>query len=119
MIFSDDFERDELGDRWTALNGRWEIEQGAAKGTLAQLPTVPGLSATTLIPAAWMPSIVEVEFDAWAPKGMLFETKFHDEATQNGIGSLFLGKGTPFNQGSHGAAAMVMASGGFNEVART
>ena len=122
VIFQDDFEREQLGETYTAANGTWEIENGAAKGTLALLPVtgMPNFAAATLMPKAWLPAVIEVEFDAWAPSGLIIESKLHDERAENGIGALFIAMNQPyFNQTHAGAAAIVQASSGFSEVART
>lgn len=122
VIFQDDFDREDLGQQWDVINGIWEIEEGAAKGTLALLASVPipNFAATTIVPRAWFPSVVEIEFDAWAPRGVIFETKLSDEAVQNGIDSLFIGMDQPyFNQTRPGGSLVVQAAGGFAEVART
>lgn len=122
VIYQDDFDRDELGQQYTIANGSWTIEDGAAKGTLNLMPSIPipNFAAATLIPQAWLPSRVEIEFDAWAPSGLLFETKLHDETVVNGIGSLFVAMQQPyFNQTHEGGSAIVQAASGFSEVART
>jgi eukaryotic-like serine/threonine-protein kinase len=119
IIFEDDFERSELGEQWTAFNGGWEIEEGAAKGTLASIPTILGFSATTMIAKAWIPSMVSIEYDAWAPKGLVFETKLHGHSTEFGAGSLMLGQSSPFNLNRPGSAIILQSSGSFREVAST
>lgn len=122
VIFSDDFERAELGETWTVANGKWEIEDGAAKGTMELLPAVPipNFCASTMIPQAWLPSVVEIEFDAWAPEPCLIETKLVDEAIKNAMDSLFIAMPQPyFNQTRPGGALVVQAAGGYGETART
>ncbi|TWU07494.1 protein kinase domain-containing protein [Stieleria varia] len=122
VIFSDDFDRADLGDGWTVVNGDWEINDGAAKGTLKLMPSVPipNFSATTLIPKAWFPSVVEIEFDAWAPSGIVIETKLADAANENALDSLFVAADQPyFNQTRQGGSVVVQAAGGFSETARS
>lgn len=33
LVFSDDFDRDEIGDAWEIVSGSWEIEEGSLRGS--------------------------------------------------------------------------------------
>ena len=122
IIFEDDFNREQMSERYNVVNGDWKIEDGSARGTLRLLPSVPipNFTATTLIPNIWLPSEVEIEFDAWSQQGMLFEIKLHDEEIEDGMGGVFVGKDNSFlNQAREGYSAIVQASSGFSELAKT
>ena len=122
VIYQDDFDREQLGEGYTIVCGDWLIEGGAAKGTLRLLPSVPiaNFSAATLIPNTWLPSQVEIEFDAWSPQGMLFEIKLHDQVEENAMGVVYVGKDNSFlNQAREGYSAIIQAASGFAEVAKT
>jgi WD40 repeat protein len=106
IVFQDDFERGELGERWTVVNGRWDIEDGAAQGTLVSM--LPGIAETHVIPKDWIPSTVAIELDAWAPQKLSIAinlTTPPGTEPQSAIGSIFLWQGMGnFNGGETGAS---------------
>lgn len=57
LIFSDDFERAELGDTWTATSGVWAIEDGHLRGAGTLVSTRPILQGDK-------PQYQRLEFDA-------------------------------------------------------
>ena len=61
LVFSDDFERPNLGENWIAASGKWAIKGGRL--TLLQPGDAAILYAKPLGPAQ------RIEFDAWAERG--------------------------------------------------
>ena len=58
LAFEDDFERDELGDTWQPIKGKWEIEDGTMRGS-GTIITAQGFP-----PSDEPPGYQRVEFEA-------------------------------------------------------
>jgi WD40 repeat protein len=111
VIFSDNFDRQELGDRWKIVSGHWSIESGAAVGVVEQMPGILSVfHAATIVPKnLYLPSKVEARFECWAPQAIVVEAKFHDTEvdTINGCGLLLMGMPTSLHPGRLAAAISV------------
>jgi WD40 repeat protein/serine/threonine protein kinase len=120
VVFSDDFERGELGDRWKKRMGKWQIENGALKGTLQDAAGLQsggrGFQACTVIPNIIAPSQIDISLDAWTTDAMIGEIKLHDSDEREGLGALFIGKPVRyFNHGEQGGSLIFQAGGTFKE----
>ena len=118
VIFRDDFERSELGDQWRTINGKWEIQGGAAKGTLTPLASYPSIALASIVPKTWMPSEVKIAFEAWSPDEIAFETAMLNTSLDSGFDSLHLSSVTPWNQGRRGMVILMTTNGAYTELAR-
>jgi WD40 repeat protein/serine/threonine protein kinase/tetratricopeptide (TPR) repeat protein len=117
VIFSDDFERKELGERWAP--GGCSIERGVLKGVLQPSAQVPGFSYAGAMPRDLpMPSSAEVRFDCWTPHALNLEVNFHNYTRKLGLCSMFAGIGNPaFNRGEKGAMITVQTAGSYHQTA--
>jgi WD40 repeat protein/tRNA A-37 threonylcarbamoyl transferase component Bud32/tetratricopeptide (TPR) repeat protein len=97
VIFSDAFERAELGDAWKTLGGRWSIESGAARGVLEQMAELSSPSnAAAIVPQNLaLPSTVELRFDCWTPHPIVIHAELHDTDLDPLRGCGFLLMGVP------------------------
>ena len=57
LVFSDDFDRDELGNDWKVVGGKWEVKDGALHGGGV-------LISTRIFSGAGAPAYQRMEFDA-------------------------------------------------------
>ena len=64
VIFEEDFENKNFGERWGSFYGEQEIKNGALHGELGSVEGQPNFFASTIIPKIGLPSIVEVSYDA-------------------------------------------------------
>ncbi|MCA9012576.1 MAG: hypothetical protein KDB01_22650, partial [Planctomycetaceae bacterium] len=119
-VFTDNFDRTELGELWTATKGTWSIENAVAVGQLEAIPSATGETTATLdLALDWLPSSVAVEFDAWAEEPMVFGAMLRSHEGAAGVESLFLGANTSqFNQFRRGLAVVSRMSGGVSQIAR-
>jgi WD40 repeat protein len=69
VIYRDDFERPELGERWEVRSGRWTIERGVARGEFVKLPEFPfDINGAVLrLRGLRVPCPVELRFECWSP----------------------------------------------------
>ncbi|MFC1454296.1 hypothetical protein ACFLQL_03855, partial [Verrucomicrobiota bacterium] len=74
LVFSDDFERDELGDAWNPLQGVWKIQDGCLRGAGTLVSSQPIVKGDK-------PQCLRMEFDATTDvKPFIFEI-LKDEPT--------------------------------------
>jgi len=117
-IFSDDFQRDVLGDYWTATSGRWRIEDGVAVGELQPSKYAAGLNTATLVPKQKLAGDVQIACDCWIDQPMIMELKTSDPAYVSGISGLFIGIApSPFNRGEKGVSILQNVGGSYRELA--
>lgn len=110
-LFTDDFERKSLGKQWTTPYGDWTIVDGALKGKLVEVPSVPGYISAAAAPKTILPSYSEIEYDTWSETPMIFQTTFADTSSQNAVSALYIGLPVPFvNAGRQGAAVSIWSN---------
>lgn len=106
MIFTDTFDRTEIGAGWESKAGRWSIDNGALRGELA---AVSGdVNRATIVPRGLrVPQFADVRYDLWSPEPMVGELKFVDDAALQGLLAIFIGHADPnLNRGKTGVLAM-------------
>jgi hypothetical protein len=98
VVFSDNFDREKVGDRWKVAHGDWMVEDGVLKGTLRKRDDVTYEYHDTdiALKETEIPTIVEVSYDTWSPDEIGSEAKFLTEAADAGIVMGFLGVEHPF-----------------------
>ncbi len=76
VLFADDFNRSQIGDRWDTTDGRWSIDKGTLQGALVPTPNEPPRRRATASPRdVSLPSTVEIRFDFWTSAPLAFETR--------------------------------------------
>ncbi len=119
-VFEDDFERDDLGDRWKVQEGEWSIKDGQLIGTHKPLSSYPQITAATVVPDIPMPSRWEIEYDAQIDQPMILGVGAGDLGEVHGIAAYFLGMtNTPFrwNRGEKGVSIIASSKGALREAA--
>jgi Tol biopolymer transport system component len=102
VLFSDDFERAKLGDRWSPATS-WVVENGHLRGRMQQVPYYGlGVLTSLLAPKLKLPPTVEVRFDCWASADMNFFAMFTKDGTHQGVHAWLLG--VPAHFATRGAA---------------
>ncbi|MDE0866981.1 MAG: DUF1559 domain-containing protein, partial [Rubripirellula sp.] len=113
IMLADDFERDELGARWTVQLGSCSIEEGVLKyelekGSFGLDMTFAQLRLNDLL----LPSTVDVSFDFWTPHELNCAANFHNDAVTLGVSGMFMGKGhVLWNSGETGATVLAFHGG--------
>ena len=69
VIFSDKFDREQIGDGWKIAHGEWVVEDGVLKGTLRKRDDVEYdyHDARIALKDTAIPSVVEVSYETWSP----------------------------------------------------
>jgi WD40 repeat protein len=119
IILADDFEREELGARWTVRLGDCLIEKGVLKCVVEEHPTLElGMTFAQLqLDDQPLPSTVDVSFDFWTPHKLNCAVNFHDETISFGVAGMFMGTGhVIWNSGETGASVLVFGGGVPREV---
>ncbi len=90
VVFSDKFDRDQVGDRWVVARGEWMVEDGALKG---KLRTRQGQyrDADIALRETEIPTTVEVRYDTWSPDEVGSAAQFRSEADDGAVVMSFLG----------------------------
>ena len=78
VLFEDDFEQTELSNDWMPW-GRWQIEDGAARGTFTETDSYEYSSARIVLTTARLPQWAEVEFETWWAEGVVSEVKLMEK----------------------------------------
>jgi len=113
VILADDFEREELGERWKVPLGVCLIEKGVLKCVVEEHPTVEldMTFAQLQLDNQPLPSTVDVSFDFWTPHKLNCAANFHDETISFGVAGMFMGTGhVIWNSGETGASVLVFGS---------
>jgi WD40 repeat protein/tRNA A-37 threonylcarbamoyl transferase component Bud32 len=119
VLFVDDFERDELGDDWNVVNGKWTIENGVARGVLGREAGYNS-NAATIAARSPMPENVEVSYDFRSGAGICVETKLVAESQPDWLIASHVSRtGLSHNRGEKGFAVLILTAGTvFQELAR-
>lgn len=66
LIFTDTFDREELGENWEVVGGSWKIDDGAlvGSGTLISSRGFPGRDPDRTLPGTTPPGFIRLEFKA-------------------------------------------------------
>lgn len=66
LVFTDTFDRDELGEDWKVVDGAWELKDGQLVGTGTVMTTrgFPGPELHRQIPGGAPPGYIRLEFEA-------------------------------------------------------
>jgi WD40 repeat protein/serine/threonine protein kinase len=111
VVFTDDFNRADIGKRWSVATGAWSIENGALRGTIDRVPGDIDQAAIYASGLA-LSDHVEVRFECWSPGPMVVETKLVDEPHELGLLALLVGESREnLNDGEMGALLMTRNSG--------
>src|SRR5262249_42562687 len=123
VLFADDFERRDLGDRWETREdaGRWSIEGGALRGELAKTRGVVFNQVAAVVRPRIdpLPSPAEVRFDCWSPDAVNCETYLCTEDTARGLVAVLMGSKNQWVVNGPQGVSVVLQSGStlFQEVA--
>src|SRR5262249_49148620 len=119
VLFADDFERPDLGDRWEARNGRWSIEGGALRGELAKAQDADRVAAVARLRIDTLPSTAEVRFDCWSPDAVNSEAYLHADDGAHGLLAVLIGGRNQWAINGPPGVSLVLQSGRalFQEVA--
>jgi len=94
-LWSDDFNRVDLGESWKPRIGQWSLEGGALKGVFARDRSVPFefFTADVILQGRPLPETVEIRYESWSPDEIGSEAKLlNDDGTRGVIAALY---GTP------------------------
>jgi WD40 repeat protein/serine/threonine protein kinase/tetratricopeptide (TPR) repeat protein len=125
IVLADDFDRQEIGDKWDTGLSAWSIEEGALKGVLKPYPgSDPNAGSrtfnfATLTPCDLpMPTTAEVSFDCWSPNTVNCSANFNDVEEANSLIAEFQANPlAQFNDGERGWVVIVKSSGRYHQVA--
>ncbi|MEO1998726.1 MAG: nuclear transport factor 2 family protein, partial [Planctomycetaceae bacterium] len=117
VIFEDRFEREELGDDWQTVQGKWQVANGSARGTLLQNTSITGLfEAQIKATRLELPSTVDISYDVWTPDKIACQTSLWDRVDydwqkSDALLAILLGTRVPgLNDGNPGSQIMLWGS---------
>jgi hypothetical protein len=116
-LIEDDFERDELGDRWRVASGEWSIVDGRLKGVLKPSTALPGTNEAMITSYSVHPADVDVSYDVQIDSPMMIQTILGEATARNMLVADFIGiEGTHLNRGAIGASIVALTNGAYGEV---
>jgi hypothetical protein len=112
-LWSDNFNRAELGERWKPTISQWSVAGGTLKGVFARDRSVPFefYTADVTLQGRPLPETVEIRYESWSPAEIGSEAKLlNDDGTRGIIAALY---GTP-HPALQAKAAVVFVMTGAN-----
>ncbi len=121
VVLSDDFERQDLGDRWDVVCGDWSIEKGAAKGAMhvSRRDRHPFDWATLVPKGLYLPSQAEVRCEVWSPDAINVELKLHESSSllaTEGLLGILSGSAKQRYESDRGSTLLIEASNAYRNV---
>ena len=96
VVFSDKFDRKEIGEGWKTITGDWTIDEGAIRGELKGPEGSEFRGADIVLTKLVLPKSFELTYETWFPVELGSEVKVLSEDNDHGFFAIVMGTDGPY-----------------------